>query len=143
MKYLLSIALFLFSLNSFGQNINISGTVLPAATYSQLTVNSQPFQNTNYRGLHVTINVSGYTSGQYIPHIQGLDPVSGAWYDILVGSGSNILNAAGEYVLKVYPGSGAIPGGAASDIVPVAWRVQLIGSSTPVMALSVGFNMSY
>jgi hypothetical protein len=127
---------------SFAQSqSNATGTVLPSASYTAATVNSQDMSNTNWRGGHFTFNVTAFISGTYTPHIQGKDPVSGVYYDILLATGGNVLSANGITVLKVYPGVGAIAGGATNDILPSTWRVQLIGASTPSMTLSVGFNL--
>lgn len=119
---------------------NGGGTVpMACTTCTATTVNSQDVSNSNWKGGHVIFNVSAYISGTYTPHIQGKDPASGTYYDVLVGTGSNVISSAGTTVLKVYPGIAAIAGGAASDIVPSTWRVQLIGASTPSMTLTVGW----
>jgi len=40
-------------------------------------------------------------------------------------------------MFSAHAGINSITNGAASDILPQTWRVQLIGASTPNMALSV------
>lgn len=107
---------------------------LPQNTYTATTVNSMDQTNNNYKGGHFIINIVTATSGTYTPHIQAKDPISGLYYDILVGSA---LSAVGTTILKVYPGIGVVANGSASDILPQIWRVQLIGASTPSMVLSV------
>jgi len=119
---------------SNAQQANTSVTPLPLTTQTAATVNSPSQTNTNYRGGHFIIKVVTATSGTYTPRIQGYDPISQAWYDILVGSA---ISAAGTTVLKVYPGIGVVANGSASDILPLTWRVQLIGASTPNMIFSV------
>lgn len=133
-------ALFLFCLcaGAFAQVTNTSAKPLPLATYTATTVNSPDQVNNNYRGGHFIINVVTATSGTYTPRIQALDPVSGNWYDILVGSA---ISTAGTTVLKVYPGIGVVANGSASDVLPPTWRVQLTGASTPNMILSVTTNL--
>ncbi len=137
MKTLLFLLAMGVSLAAWGQQPNIAGTVLPSRAYTDTTVNSQTMANTGWKGGHFAINVSAYTSGNYTPHIQGQDPVSGTWYDLLVGSA---ISSAGITILKIYPGIAALSNGAANDIVPISWRVQLAGASTPSMTLSVGYN---
>jgi hypothetical protein len=114
---------------------NSGGTLIPSAAYTA-TVTSGDQDNTQFRGVHVVINVSSYTNGNFTPKIQGKDPASGTYYDILVGPA---ISATGATVLKVYPGIGSAANGAAQDILPKTWRVTVIGASTPSATLSVGF----
>ncbi len=138
MKYLLLLLAFVSSLGmaqmpNYGYQPFASGALTGAA------VNSPDFKNDNYRGGHFIVNVSGFTSGTYTPHIQGKDPVYGTYYDILVGLP---ISATGTTVLKVYPGIPSIANAAASDILPLVWRVQMIGASTPNMVLSVAAHLA-
>jgi len=133
MRYLALILCFVSSL-AFSQVANTTYQPLPLATQTATTVNSPVQNNFNYRGGHFIINVVTATSGNYTPHIQAQDPISGIWYDILVGSA---ISTVGTTVLKVYPGIGASANASASDILPLTWRVQLIGASTPSMVISV------
>lgn len=117
---------------------NLPSQILASAARTAATVNSSDITNNSWRGATVLINVSAYTSGTYTPHVQGKDPVSGTYYDVLVGPG---ILATGITVLKVYPGIVATPNAAANDILPQVWRVQLIGTASPSMTLSVGGNL--
>lgn len=135
MKRIISLIVLCFACAScFAQVTNTSGSPLPLATYTAATVNSPDQLNYNYRGAHIIINVVTVTSGTYTPHIQAKDPISGLYYDLLVGTA---ISASGVTVLKVYPGIATLSNGSASDILPSVWRVQLIGASTPSMVLSV------
>jgi hypothetical protein len=133
-KMLFSLLLFC-CLPCMAQVANQFETVLPAIAQTAATVNSPTQQNFNFRGGHFVVYVSAYTSGTYTPHIQGYDAISGQWYDILVGTG---ISAIGENVVKIYPGISGTTNVAANDILPSVWRVQLIGTSTPAMTISVG-----
>lgn len=133
MKYIFLILCFFCSL-SHGQMANTSSSPLSLATYTATTVNSTNQQNFNYRGGHFIINVVTVNSGTYTPHIQGYDPTSGIWYDILVGTA---ISSPGLTVLKIYPGITAASNVSVSDILPQIWRVQLIGGSTPSIIISV------
>lgn len=141
MKRLL-IALMLLLLPVLGQAQEITNTganIFQPTAMTAATVNSNDQFNPNSRGLHLIVTVSSFTSGSYTPHIQGEDPANpGNYYDILVGSP---IVALGTTVLKVYPGIGTLANGAASDILPLTWRVQLVGASTPSMTLSVSANL--
>lgn len=133
-KLILSLLLALGCALAQAQVTNFVTTPLASAAQTAGTVNSADQTNYLFSGGHFVINISAYTSGTYTPHIQGKDPVSGAYYDILVGTA---LNSAGTTVLKVYPGIGALANGSASDVLPQTWRVQLIGGSSPSMTISV------
>lgn len=133
MKYLFLMAIFYCSF-SYGQVVNAIYTPLPLANQTATTVNSPVQQNFNFRGGHFIINCSSFVSGTYTPHIQGMDPISGIWYDILVGSA---ISSVGITILKIYPGIGSTANASSSDILPQIWRVQLVGASTPSMVISV------
>jgi len=133
MKYLILLMCFVSSF-AFAQVANTNYTPLPQATQTATTVNSPVQTNYNYRGGHFIINVMTVTGGTYTPHIQAQDPISFTWYDILVGP---TISASGITILKIYPGIGVVTNGSASDILPLTWRVQLIGASTPNMMISV------
>lgn len=120
-------------------NVNTTSLLQPSATLTATTLNLPDQTNPSWRGVHVIINVTTATAGSYTPHIQGKDPVSGVYYDILVGTA---ITATGTTVLKVYPGIAASANASASDILPQTWRVQLVGS-TPNLALSVGAFLEY
>jgi hypothetical protein len=102
--------------------------------------NSVQFANYNNRGGHFPVNVTAVAGGgqTITPHIQGLDPVSGVWYDILIGAA---IAAIGMTVLKVYPGTGAIPNGAADDVLPQFFRVSMVHSAGGNFSYSVGANL--
>jgi hypothetical protein len=133
MKYLLLLLAFAWSF-AIAQTPNASIPVLRSEARTATTVNSIDMGNFGYRGAHVMVNVTTATSGSYTPHIQAKDPISGAYYDVLVGPA---ISATGITILKIYPGINSITNGSASDILPSTWRMQLIGASTPNMVLSV------
>jgi hypothetical protein len=135
-RFLLGLILCFFAAAAWAQSPNIGGTLIASVATTGATVTSPTITNPNYRGVHVVINVSSYTSGTYTPHIQAQDPASLTWYDLLVGTG---ISATGLTVLKLYPAAAALPNGAAADMLPKTWRVQMIGTSTPSMTFSVGF----
>ncbi|KKN68670.1 hypothetical protein LCGC14_0448610 [marine sediment metagenome] len=92
--------------------------------------------NTRGKGLHVIIDVTvDPATASITPKIQGKDPASGKWYDILVGIA---ITATGMTVLKVYPGIVAVANAAASDILPAHWRFQMAVADTDSMTYSVG-----
>lgn len=97
--------------------------------------------NTRGKGLHVIIDVTVDPALAVItPKIQGKDPVSGKWYDILVGL---TIDATGTTIIKVYPGIAATLGVAASDILPAHWRFQMSVADTDSMTYSVGASVIF
>lgn len=120
---------------------NLSCTLLPSAVRTTTTaVNSADVQNTVWKGTHVVLNFSTYTSGTFTPTIQGKDPVSGNYYTILVGSG--IATSVGSpFILKVYPGITAAVSAATADVLPRVWRISVLGTATPSARYSVGCSL--
>src|SRR4051812_9748214 len=76
------------------------------------TANSPDQVNGNGRGVKVFICVTAAGTGSVTPKIQGKDPVSGQYYDILAGTA---LTSNGLAVLTVYPGLAAAANSAAND----------------------------
>lgn len=104
---------------------NNAGTVLLASASRTATTNSTTQTNRNWKGLHCVIDVTVHGGGLgIVPRIQGLAPnvSGGTFYDILIGT---TIAATGVIVLKVYPGIGALAGGAANDLLPYNWRFQM------------------
>jgi hypothetical protein len=135
-KLLLSIILTAISLSAYAQQSgNISATLLPSAARTAASVNSADITNSSWKGAHVIITTSAFTSGTYTPTIQGKDPVTGNYYTILTGAA---ITGTGTVVLRVYPGITATANVSASDFLPRVWRVNLVGASTPSMTFSVG-----
>lgn len=87
---------------------------------------------------HVIFTIDTYTSGGVTPHLQGKDPASGAYYDILIGPD---LTSTGVTILKVGPGISPSALGSAADFLPEEWRVQLVADSGTDLIISVGVNL--
>lgn len=121
-----------------GQTTNASYTVLASAVQTTTPVVTADQTNLYYRGGHVIINVSAFTAGTYTPTIQGKNPITGAYYDILVGPA---IGSTGVTVLKVYPGIATLANGAASDTLPKVWRVSLAGAAGQSMTLSIAASL--
>lgn len=117
--------------------LNNNVTVLASAARTTATDSAAQVNYSN-RGAHFIINVTAYTAGSITPSIQGQDPVSGEWYDVLVGLA---MVATGIQILKIYPGIGEIVNGAASDILPRDWRVHIAVSTADSVTYSVGATL--
>lgn len=129
----------LIAASGWAQQANQPVTVLPLTTRTA-TISSADQYNPGARGGHIITTVSSFVTGTFTVNIQGKDPVSLGYYNILTSPG---IVSTGTTVMKVYPGIGTIVNGAASDILPYIWRVQLTASTspTPTMTLSVGANL--
>lgn len=112
--------------------------VLLASSARTATVSSVDQRNPGWQRVHVIVNVSAYTSGTWTPRIQGKDPASGSYYDILVGAP---ITSTGLTVIKAGPGLWPRSLGSTPDFVPVTWRVQMTGTATPSATFSVGVNI--
>lgn len=116
------------------ERANTEETYLTSAARTA-TVNSADFTNYNARGLHAIINVTSITSTpSIIPFIQGKDPISGTYYDILEG---NPITTTGINILKVYPGIAAVVNASANDLLPRTYRVRVTHADTDSITYSV------
>lgn len=98
--------------------------------------------NLGHRGLHVIVNVTALAdTPSVVTRIQGQDPESGLWYDLLAATAITDVTGTGIYVYKVYPGTGAVVGGAASDFLPATWRLTFTHADADSITYSVGVNL--
>lgn len=89
--------------------------------------------------LHVIIDVTAVTDTPALTvRIQGKDPASGKYYDILV---SAAIATVSTTVLKVGPGLTAVANLVANDIVPSIWRVTVTHGDTDEAVWSGGANL--
>ncbi len=100
------------------------------------TTNSPDQVNRFCQGVHVILDVSvrDGTSGITLK-IQGKDPVSDEYYDILVGSK---VNTVSTNVYKVHPALEADANVVAKDFLPRTWRVRLEHDNDNEITYSVG-----
>lgn len=123
--------------NTYSRWRNNNEETILASAARTATTNSADFTNFNHKGGHFIIDISAITATPSITVIiQGKDPVSSNYYDILV---SDALVAVGTNTLKVYPGIGQIANQAASDILPRTFRVSV----THADADSITYSISY
>jgi len=71
--------------------------------------------------------------------IDGLDPATGNWYNILT---SAVLNAVGTRVLRVSPHLTASANLIAKDIVPHTFRVRTTAADADAMTYSIGYSLT-
>jgi hypothetical protein len=70
--------------------------------------------------------------------VEGFDPASQKYYPILV---SAAIVAVSTVVLRVFPGAVVAANLAASDVIPLKWRVRAVHSAASSFTYSVGANM--
>jgi hypothetical protein len=115
-------------------------TILPSQAITA-TVASTPIVGTPpAKAAHIIVHVSAKTSGGITPHVQAQDPVSGSWYDILVGAD---ITATGTTVLKIGQGITPASNVAVSDMLPDGFRVQLVADAGTALTASVGAILSF
>lgn len=116
---------------------NTEGTLLASAARTATTATADQ-TNHNARGGHIAVNVTVFGASTLTPTIQGRDPVSGAYYDILVGTP---ITATGLVIFKVHPSITAVAGAAAKDVLPRTWRVNCAKGDASAWTYSVGFAL--
>ena len=113
--------------------MNNHGIVLLNSAVRAATLNGVDRLNRSARGIALIVDVTVVPGVDTVtPKIQGKDPASGKYYDILVGAA---IVAVSTVVLRVYPGLIAAANLTVSDILPRDWRL--------VMTHSAGSNFTY
>lgn len=115
------------------QQSNLALT-LRESSAATTTVTLADQTNAQWTRAHVIVTTTGLSSGNFTPKVQGKDPVSGNYYDLVTGT---TISGTGTVVLRVVPGASNTTG-TVSDFLPKTWRVQLVGASTPIGTLSIG-----
>lgn len=117
---------------------NVERTLLASAARTATTDGSDE-TNFNHRGGHFIINVTAYpAAASVVPKIQGKDPVSGIYYDILEGIP---IVATGFTILKVFPGAAASANAIASDVLPRTFRIRMEHADADSITYSVGLAL--
>ena len=116
-----------------------TSTLITLAAAGAATFNSADQNNENGRGVHVIVDITVATTTSVTFKIQGKDPVSAAYYDLLT---SAALTGTGTTLLTVYPGLTAATNTVVSQVLPKTWRVNAVvtGASSALTA-TVGANV--
>jgi len=127
--------MYAFNEATFDRQRNNTEVTLLASAARTASVNSADFTNFNAKGAHFVIDVSlDPASASITVTIEGKDPLSGEYYDILV---SAAIDSTGITILKVYPGISTLANGAASDILPRTFRVKVAAVDTDSLTYSI------
>lgn len=118
--------------------VNENKVVLSSAA-RVATTSSSVCTNYQHRGAHVVVNVTAVPGVDTVtPKIEGYDPNTDTYYDLLVGAAKV---DTGTVILKVYPGIPASANLAASDFLPTMWRVTMTHSGVGSFTYSVSVNL--
>jgi hypothetical protein len=121
------------------ENVNYPSLVKFTAAAAG-TVNGADMPNGDKTCAHVQINISAITGGStLVGKIQGKDPGSGVYYDLLASAS---LNATGFTLLTVCPAGINTANVQASNFVPRTWRVvgTVGGAGTVTATIGVALN---
>ena len=114
---------------------NNQNLTLLASAARTATVASPDQTNFNGCGVHVILDVTAAGTGSITLTIQGKDPVSNKYYDILAGVA---VTTNSTNVYKVYPGLPATANVSANDLLPRTWRVNVTHNNANSITYSVG-----
>lgn len=90
-------------------------------------------------GLVAVIDVTAVTSSPSVVFtIQGKDPASGKYYDILA---SSAITGTGTTVLRVHPDLTAAANSVAKDMIPRVWRIKAVHGNANSISYTVGASM--
>ena len=121
---------------------NIDGTALANATRTVASVDSADIINYNHRGAHVVLN---YSTGAalLVLRIQGKDELTDTYYSLVTSA--SLSATTGAAIFKIYPGIAAVAatntGGAANDVLPRTWRVEVVATGSLTTNYGVGYSM--
>jgi hypothetical protein len=113
--------------------------VFPLAARTAATA-SPDIRNDSGTGLIVVIDVTAKGSAPSVTFtVQGKDPTSGKYYDILA---SSAISTVSTTVLKIHPQFTAVANSVAKDMLPAVWRVNVTVGNTDSLTYSVGASMN-
>ena len=100
---------------------------------------TQTVEITNkHSGAHIIIDATvDPATASVTPTIDGFDPASGKWYNILTGAA---VTAVGTTVLTIHPWITASANVKANDFLPEVFRVVMTVADTDSLTYSIGIN---
>lgn len=122
-----------------GAAVNSHDLLLSSSAHTA-TADSAEQTNTGSRGAQVIFDLTDVPllPDGITPKVQGKDPASGKWYDLLSGGA---LDTVTTTVLTVYPGVTVTANKSASDVLPKIWRVTVGNTDGKSYTFSVGANV--
>ena len=120
------------------QRSNMAVTVFASA--AQTTTQTSADQlNVNGHCLHVILNVTSAGTGSVTLSINGKDPASGVYYNLLTGVA---VTTNSTNVYKIGPALTAAANAVANDWVPRTFQIVVTANNSNSMTYSVGYNLS-
>jgi len=119
---------------------NYDGLILLTSAAITTNSNSADMGNTRWRGAKIFITTGSFGAGAsaITVKIQGKDPTSGNYYDILTSAS---LSASGFTVLTVYPtGIASVANVTAVDVLPKSWRITYQASAWGTGGSTLGIS---
>ncbi len=90
------------------------------------------------QGIHVVINTTlDAAAASVVPTIDGYDPLSDTWYNILTAAA---VTAVGTIVLRVHPDLLAVANLTAQDFLPRVYRVVMTHADGDAITYSININ---
>lgn len=115
---------------------NDTGTIAISAARAATTIFGN-FLNTNWRGLHIIINVTVIGADTLTVSIEGFDAVTGLFYPLLT---SLAISTTGTTVLKIGQGFTPIANATANDLIPYITQVNAVHSGPDPITYSIAAN---
>jgi hypothetical protein len=112
--------------------------LIASGAYTTTQTTADQVNSHGLKGGHFYINVSAVSGGSITVHIQGKDPVSVTYYDLLV---SAAITTTGFTVMKLYPGVPGNPNLTANDLLPHLWRVQAFANNASSITYSISASL--
>lgn len=132
----------LFNSKTYDRERNNQDVILfdkQSRTFPAFQYESPVITNFNSRGAIIIVNALDINvlTDDFNIIVEGLEPGSGNWYNILV---SPSLTVSQLYIFKIYPGLNPILGFVTNDILPRNWRVVVRHNT--VVAMNYGISGS-
>jgi len=109
-----------------------------ASTARTATPTSVSIDDRRVKGIHVVISATAASATpSVVPTIDGWDPLSETWYNILTGAAITGVSAV---ILRVHPDLLAVTNLAAGDFLPARYRVVMTHGDADSITYSVGIN---
>lgn len=99
------------------------------------TFTSTEFENYGHKGIHIILDVTDLHADtpSITLALQGQDPVSEKWYDLITGSAVDTVSTT---VYRMFPGSDDT-----NDQLTFKWRVVVTHADTKDISYSIGANL--
>lgn len=101
--------------------------------------NTADINNWYYRGVIIDIEISGTFTGTSVTFtVQGKDPGTGAYYDILASAAKT---GVGHTTLSIHPDIAAVTNVAAAALLPQKFRIKITESSLTVATYAISATL--